>query len=185
MGWHDALLKMRIPYDAPEAIELANNFMKQFTEIAWTYSNELTNERATRSNASVTTIAPTGTISMIAGCSSGIEPVFAWESVKNVLDGERLIERHPLRQQAITEGWEKDDGSLWKAARDIPWRTHVEMQAAFQKHTTNSVSKTINIHRGASVKDVFDAYVLAWKMGCKGITVYRDGSRAGQVYEDV
>jgi ribonucleoside-diphosphate reductase alpha chain len=154
-------------------------------------------------NATVTTIAPTGTISMIAECSSGIEPLFAIVYEKNVLDGQHLLEAHPeFKRVAQEEGFYSDDlmklvantGSLHKiygiskrirevfvTAHDIEPRWHVTIQAAFQKYTDNAVSKTVNFKKEATVADIEEVFLFAYELGCKGITVYRDGSRKNQV----
>lgn len=158
-------------------------------------------------NVAITTIAPTGTISMIAGCSSGIEPYFALEYTKNVVEKEGLRYTNKYYEKAKKEierwqdGGDGKDGyrvdnnpntlntlnhstilsSIFRTARQISPDWHVKMQAAFQKYTDNAVSKTINFSRAATVKDVEKAYLLAWKLGCKGITVYRDGSRENQI----
>ena len=153
-------------------------------------------------NSAPVTIAPTGTISIIAGASSGIEPLFALSYVRNVMDNTRLVEGNPyfdavarhegfysagLMEQLAEKGsleeldvpqWVKD---LFHTSHDIPPQWHVRMQAAFQRHTDNSVSKTINFPHSATKADVAEAYLLAYETGCKGITVYRDGSKSEQV----
>jgi ribonucleoside-diphosphate reductase alpha chain len=154
-------------------------------------------------NATVTTIAPTGTLSILAGTSSGIEPLFAVAYVRQALDGALLPEINPYFQHAIqAAGLEIDplveaitpSGSLQQlpavpeplrrlfvTALDVPPAWHVRMQAAFQRYTDNAVSKTVNLPSTASLADVDTVYRLAYTLGCKGITVYRDGSRAHQV----
>ena len=157
-------------------------------------------------NSAPTTIAPTGTISIIAGASSGVEPLFALSYVRNVMDNTRLVEGNPYFEAvAKREGFYSDDlmqqlaetGSLsrldpslgvpqwvkdvFRTSHDISPEWHVRMQAAFQKYTDNSVSKTINFPHDATTSDVATAYTMAYDLGCKGITVYRDGSKAGQV----
>ena len=154
-------------------------------------------------NATVTTIAPTGTLSIIAGCSSGIEPLFGLTFVRKVLDGTELIEVNPVFEQVA-----KDRGFLLRSlmkeiaehggctnvktvpedvqrvfvtAHDITPEWHIRMQAAFQKYTDNAVSKTVNFPHSATQKDVEKVYMLAYKTGCKGVTIYRDGSRDEQV----
>ena len=157
-------------------------------------------------NVAITTIAPTGTISMAADCSSGIEPVFALSFVKNVVDEDGLTYVNRYFKQALkqtvgsngeytealmqvsqygsaqgVEGVPKKLQQVFVTAHDIPWEAHVKMQAAFQEYTDNAVSKTINFPSSASLEEVKGAYFLAWKMGCKGITVYRDQSKEYQV----
>jgi ribonucleoside-diphosphate reductase alpha chain len=154
-------------------------------------------------NATVNTIAPTGTISIIAGCSSGIEPLFAVSFVRNVLSGTRLFESHPLferiardrgfysrellaavaRRPSLAEvkGVPADVKRLFATAFDVTARQHLEIQAAFQRHTDNAVSKTINLPADSTVEDVREIYLLAHRLKCKGITVYRYGSKPGQV----
>jgi ribonucleoside-diphosphate reductase alpha chain len=154
-------------------------------------------------NATVTTIAPTGSISIIAGCSSGIEPIFAISFIRNVLGGTRLFETNPLfetmakergfynaklfEEIARTGSARKVEGvpeyikKLFVTALDIAPEWHVKMQAAFQKYTDNAVSKTVNLPNNASVEDVRKVYDLAWKLKCKGITVFRYGSKPEQV----
>ncbi|NIQ93466.1 MAG: ribonucleotide-diphosphate reductase subunit alpha, partial [Desulfuromonadales bacterium] len=130
-------------------------------------------------NATVNTIAPTGTLSLIAGVSSGIEPVFAFEYERHVL-GTRLKEEHPLYLRQKKSG-KPLDAEVFITARQISPEWHVRMQAAFQKYVDNAVSKTINFPAGATVEDVKKAFLLADELGCKGITVYRDKSRRSQV----
>jgi ribonucleoside-diphosphate reductase alpha chain len=154
-------------------------------------------------NATVTTIAPTGSLSIIAGCSSGIEPLFAVSFVRNVMEGTKLIEVNPYFEQEVKNKglWSRelmekiaetgsiahfaefDDEikSVFVTAHDITPTDHIKMQSAFQKYTDNAVSKTVNFSHAATTKDVEDVYMLAYKTGCKGVTVYRDGSREEQV----
>jgi ribonucleoside-diphosphate reductase alpha chain len=154
-------------------------------------------------NATVTTIAPTGTISIIAGCSSGIEPVFAISFIRNVLSGTRLFETNPLFEMIAKEkGFysaklleeiartgsvqkidevPEDVKSLFVTALDIQPEWHVKMQASFQKYTDNAVSKTVNLPADATVDDVRKVYDLAWNLKCKGVTVFRYGSKPEQV----
>jgi ribonucleoside-diphosphate reductase alpha chain len=149
----------------------------------------------------VTTIAPTGTLSVIAGCSSGIEPLFAVAYVRHALDGAELREEHPLLAGRLTgpagaaalaairssgrargvPGVPAEVERLFATAHDVSPEAHVRMQAAFQRHVDNGVSKTINLPAGATVEAVERAFLLAHELGLKGITVYRDGSREGQV----
>jgi ribonucleoside-diphosphate reductase alpha chain len=220
MGWADLLFTLGVPYDSDEALELAERLMAFVNERGHDQSGRLAEERGpfphwARSiyrhgrpvrNATVTTIAPTGTISMIAGCSSGIEPVFALAFEHRVKgpDGERVLpffsetferlaRRHgfhsePLMTEVARRGSLRDVAGVPEAAREI-FKTaheidaiwHVRHQAAFQKHTDNGVSKTINLPENATEEDVAAAYRLAWDLGCLGITVFRDGSKGSQV----
>ncbi len=221
MGWHDMLVQLGIPYDSEEALDLAGKVMKFINDEAKNKSMELARERGPfpsfegsiydkgnkkeyLRNATRTTIAPTGTISIIAGASSGIEPYFSIAFMrKNVLGGVDLPEVNPLFLEiSKKEGFYSEElikriseeGSvqnipeiptkikrLFKTALEIDYTWHVKHQAAFQQHTDNAVSKTINMKKDASKDDVKKAYILSWKAGCKGITVYRDGSRSVQV----
>ncbi len=219
MGWAEMLIKLGIPYDSEEALDLAEKVMGFILDVARQKSIELARERGPFPafegsvydqtghppvrNATVTTIAPTGTISIIGGTSSGIEPLFAISFVRNVLDGARLIEVNPIfREIATEEGWYTDElmekisehGTVqgieevpakWRrvfvTAHDIDPEWHVKMQAAFQKYVDNAVSKTVNFRNDATVEDIERTYWLAYELGLKGITVYRDGSRQGQV----
>lgn len=219
MGWADLLIALGIPYDAPEAVALADELMAFVTREAHAASEALAKERgpfpgfptsalATRGlhprrNATVTTIAPTGTLALIAGCSSGIEPLYAVAWTRRALDDAELREEHPLLEKALhdagasfgaaldairetgrargTPGVPEAVGRLFATAHDVSPEAHVRMQAAFQRHTDNGVSKTVNLARDASKQEVARAYRLAFDLGCKGITVYRDGSREKQV----
>jgi ribonucleoside-diphosphate reductase alpha chain len=219
MGWADALVLLDIAYDSDAAIELADRvaaFLETESLVAsaelaerrgpfptWQGSRwQLAGDRPLR-NATTTTIAPTGTISIIAGCSSGIEPLYALAYRRNVLDGAELTEVNPTFQRIAAErgfaspalfatiaeaGGVRGNDSVpvevqrrFPTAHDVDIETHVRMQAAFQRHVHAAVSKTINLRRDASAADVKGAYQLAYELGCKGITVYRDGSREGQV----
>jgi ribonucleoside-diphosphate reductase alpha chain len=218
MGFADMLIQLGIQYNSHAAANIAEEVMKFIQEEARKVSAFLAQERGVFPsfkgsiydqegklrvrNATVTTIAPTGTISMIAECSSGIEPIFAIVYEKNVLDG-HLLEIHPeFKRVAQEEGFYSDElmkmvansGSLHKiygiqkrirdvfvTAHDIEPRWHVTIQAAFQKYTDNAVSKTVNFKTDATVADIEDVFLFAYEMGCKGITVYRDGSRKNQV----
>ena len=220
MGWADLLFLLSIPYDSEEALALAERLMGFIQEKGHDQSARLAEERGPfpnfpRSiyragrplrNSNVTTIAPTGTISMIAGCSSGIEPLFALAFEHRVPgpEGERVLpfvsetfERlarargfhsDALMAEVVRHGSVQDvpgiDESVravFKTAHDIDYRWHVRHQAAFQKQTDNGVSKTINLPHDATEDDVAQAYLLAWQEGCLGITVFRDGSKGSQV----
>ena len=197
MGWADMLLMLGIAYDSRKALDLAKDIMKFIQHEAEHASLELAKERGAfplfldsiykglafpgRRNATLTTIAPTGTISLIAGCSSGIEPVFAWKTTHHGLEG-KLEDKeimHPLFAQALAR---RDPGmaTVFRTAHQINPEWHVKMQAAFQKHVDNAVSKTINMSNDSDVGEIDKAYRQAWAEGCKGVTVYRDQSKAGQ-----
>ena len=220
MGFADMLIQLNIPYDSNEALELAEKIMSFIQKEARQASVELGKERGSfpnfkgsiydgkypaMRNATVTTIAPTGSISIIAGCSSGIEPLFAIAFVRNVLDKEdRLYEINPYFEKIAKEmGFYSEEllqkiadnnGSvqgleevpievqrIFVTALDISPEWHVRMQAAFQKYVDNATSKTINLREDATIEDVRKAYMLAYELKCKGITVYRYGSRPQQV----
>ena len=195
MGWHDMLVKMGLPYNSDEALQLADQVMMYINDIACDVSNRLAKEDHSfpswmnsiwddkhigMANATLTTIAPTGSLSIIAECSSGVEPVFAWKHIRKIESGEFEV-KHPTYDEAVA--W--NDKAMMDVASDIPWQAHVAMQAAFQKHVHNAVSKTINLPNDATVEDIKDAIMLAWKLKCKGITMYRDGSRNEQVLSRV
>lgn len=219
MGFADMLLEMGVPYNSDEAVRTAETVMKFITDEGRKMSEELAVERgvfpnfkgsiydkpgvAPVRNATVTTIAPTGTLSIIAGCSSGIEPLFALTFVRKVLDGAELIEVNPVfehiakkrdfySRELMKEISEhggctniptvpEDVQRVFVTAHDITPEWHIRMQAAFQKYTDNAVSKTVNFPHTATQKDVEKVYLLAYKTGCKGVTIYRDGSRDEQV----
>ncbi|MBI5409270.1 MAG: vitamin B12-dependent ribonucleotide reductase [Nitrospirae bacterium] len=217
MGWSDMLIQLGIPYNSEEASKLATEVMKFIQTESKKQSSFLADERGTfpnyelsiyrdRSpmrNATTTTIAPTGTLSIIAGCSSGIEPLFAVAFVRNVLEGTKLYEVNPIFEKIAKERgfWSRelidkiaekgtlqgideipdDVRKVFITAHDISPLDHIRMQAAFQKQVDNAVSKTVNFPHNACPKDVEDAYFLAYGLGCKGVTVYRDGSREEQV----
>ena len=218
MGWHDALIRMGIPYESEQALELGAKVMATINDAAREVSLELAVERGPYPgwkpqseddlpirNATRTCIAPTGTISAIAGASSGIEPIFALAFVKNVLDGKHLREvneqflrvarlRGFYSEQLMDEvaktgscqhinAVPDDVKALFKVANEIKVDAHVKMQAAFQAHTDLAVSKTINMANSATTEDVESAYWLAYNNHCKGITIYRDGSKSMQVLE--
>jgi len=219
MGFADMLLEMGIPYSSDQAVRLGETVMKFITDEGRKASEELAKERgvfpnfkgsiydrpglAPVRNATVTTIAPTGTLSIIAGCSSGIEPLFGLTFIRRVMDGAELLEVNPVFERvARARGFYSDElmkeiaehggctGVLtvpedvqraFVTAHDITPEWHSRMQAAFQKYTDNAVSKTVNFPHSATQDDVKKVYVLAYKLGCKGVTIYRDGSRDEQV----
>jgi len=218
MGFADTLIKLGIPYNSKEALQLGESIMEFIEEESHKKSVEIGEERGSfpnfkksiwkdkysaMRNATVTTIAPTGSISIIAGCSSGIEPIFAISFIRNVLSGTRLFETNPLfeimakergfysakllEEIAKTGSVQKIEGipddirRLFVTALDIEPEWHVRMQATFQKYTDNAVSKTVNLPTEATVEDVRNVYELAWKLKCKGVTVFRYGSKPEQV----
>jgi ribonucleoside-diphosphate reductase alpha chain len=231
MGWADLLFQLHISYDSEEALALADRVMAFVRETADAASEALAEERgvfpawedsiygpkgANRRfrNSTRTTVAPTGTLSIIAGCSGGIEPAFSlaftrqhYLDPKHPSETVKLNEVNPVFAEVARErGFYSEDlveylargGKLaaredapddvkrvFVTAHDIAPEWHVRMQAAFQRHTDNAVSKTINFPRAATIADVAEAYLLAYREGCKGITIYRDGSRAGQVLSHV
>jgi len=217
MGWADMLLYLGIPYNSDKAVDFGRSVMRFINEAARRASHQLAETRGAfplfdesvysdkppLRNATVTTIAPTGTLSIIAGVSSGVEPVFSYAYIRTVMDGTDLIEVNPVLESALRDrGLYSDelmrrisvDGTLahidelpsgirdtFVSAHDISPLYHVRMQAAFQEHTDNAVSKTVNFPNNASEKDVAEVYLLAYRLGCKGVTSYRDGSREFQV----
>ena len=220
MGWADLLIELEIAYDSLEAIRLADEVMGFISSEALQASIELARKRGPfsrfyqekiyrniqqppRRNATNTTVAPTGTISLIADCSSGIEPIYSVAYFRRSFDSERMLFVHPLFEEyARKRGFYSDtlmsriatNGSLEEIAEvpeearrlfvtthDIAPEWHVQMQAAFQKHIDAAVSKTINFPHTATVEEVRQAYLSAYELGCKGLTIYRDGSREKQV----
>ncbi|MBI5666273.1 MAG: adenosylcobalamin-dependent ribonucleoside-diphosphate reductase [Nitrospirae bacterium] len=195
MGWADMLLKLHIKYSSDEGLKLAEKVMHLIREKAYQASMELAEKRGAFPNwkgsihngngkvhrkvrnAAITTIAPTGSISLIAGCSSGIEPVFSWQHKSDQADMELLWE-HPIWAKYKNEEYLPE---YFVKADQISPEWHVKMQAAFQKYTDNAVSKTVNLPNKATIEDVQKIYLFAYELGCKGITVYRDGSRKEQV----
>ncbi len=219
MGFADMLLQMDTPYNSPEGLDTGAELMRFISDEALKASQELAAMRGVFPafpgsiydtdggqrvrNAARTTIAPTGTLSIIAGCSSGIEPLFALSFVKNILDGSHLIEINPIFEERakrdgfysaelmrrLAEGAHLGDidgvpvevKKIFVTAHEINPEWHVKMQSAFQKYTDNAVSKTVNFPSTATREDVANVYKLAYAEGLKGITIYRDGSRDGQV----
>jgi ribonucleoside-diphosphate reductase alpha chain len=216
MGWADMLMMLRIPYDSEEAVELGGKVMRFINEAAHASSQELARDRgpfpnfersmyATGSplrNATVTTIAPTGTISIIGGCSSGIEPIFAL-AYSHVVDGRTLEFINPifeaaaqdtglltteLRTEVLRRGTlrgsqtvPKEFQRVFVTAHEIDPEWHILHQAAFQKHTDNGVSKTVNLPKSSTPEDIRKAYLQAYETGCLGVTVFRDGCKGQQV----
>lgn len=218
MGFADLLIQLNIPYDSAEALALAEQIMRFLWDVGREASAELAVERGMfpnfkgsrlesagqrLRNATVTTIAPTGTISIIADCSPGIEPLYGISFVRTVMDDTRLVSLHPafirhvkragiyskelIRRVAARESIQplteipEPIRRLFVTAHDISPEHHVRMQAAFQKYSDSGVSKTINLPPTASQEDVASAFRLAYQLGCKGITVFRSGSREKQV----
>ncbi len=219
MGFADMLIALGVSYAKPEGRALAGEIMKCIQETGREASIELGKVKGnfpnfkgskwdkegfvTMRNATVTTIAPTGSISMISGVSYGIEPLFALAFYKEALGGIRLPEINPELEGALKQAGVLVEGMMdeiieagtighmenlprkvrdvFTTAHDLTFREHLEMQAAFQQYTDNAVSKTINMPHHCTVSDVEDAFKLAWKLGCKGMTIYRDGSRNEQV----
>lgn len=234
MGWADMLYQLRVPYDSEEGIKLAKKIAKFIQDESWQMSEDLAGEKGvfprwkessfahpTSSstplgarkvrNVAITTIAPTGSISMLSDASSGIEPVFALAFTKNVVEDSGLSyinkyfekeladslwadgdNEHKVRDRMVREvaeqgsvvhisGIPEEVKSVYRTAHDIAPEWHVKMQAAWQKYTDNAVSKTINFPHSATIDDVESAYMNAWKSGCKGITIYRDGSKDVQI----
>ncbi|MFZ1199994.1 MAG: vitamin B12-dependent ribonucleotide reductase [Desulfobacterales bacterium] len=219
MGFADMLYQMGVSYNSEEALQLAENVMEFIQLESRDASRELARKRGTFKNfgqsvfknkkgcryrnATITTIAPTGTLSIIAGCSSGIEPLFALSFIRRVMDNDELLEVNPLFEEvAKAQGFYSPElmnriagrGSIadfedipeavrrvFVTAHDVAPEWHVQMQAAFQKYTDNAVSKTVNLPREATPEDVLKVYNLAYELGCKGITTYRDGSKENQV----
>ncbi len=217
MGFADMLFKLRIPYNSDKAIETAEIVMKFIDDRSKQASVELAKVRGPFPafdksalsggepirNATTTTIAPTGTISIICNASSGVEPLFALAFVRNVMDNDALVEVNPYFKRIAQErgfyseqlmreiaqhgslqdieGVPEDVRRVFVTAHDISPEYHIRMQAAFQKYVDNAVSKTVNFANAATREDVREVYMLAYSLGCKGVTIYRDGSRDSQV----
>jgi len=219
MGFADMLVQLGAPYNSEKAIQIAEEVMSFIWHESKKASAELAKKRGPfpnfndskyasdggpdLRNATTTTVAPTGTLSIIANCSSGIEPLFAICYVRNVMDNTELLEVNPLFEKiAYERGFYSEDlmrriaerGTVqgvkevpediqktFITAHDVSPEWHVRIQAAFQKYTDNAVSKTVNFPKDAMLEDVRKVYMLAYKLGCKGVTIYRDGSRESQV----
>jgi len=217
MGFADMLLYLGVPYNSEEGVALGEEVMELVNTAGHDESQVLAGKRGPfplfsesiykdekpLRNATVTTIAPTGTLSIIAGVSSGVEPVFAYAYVRNVMDNTHLVETNEILKDRLTElglchdalmreiaehgtlahvdGIPDEIKKVFVSAHDVSPVWHVRMQAAFQKHTDNAVSKTVNFPGHAAREEVAEVYRLAFKLGCKGITIYRDGSRNEQV----
>jgi len=219
MGFADMLIKLNIPYNSEDAIALAEKVMAFVLKKAREESRVLGKKRGVfpnfdksiykngkegmLRNATLTTIAPTGTLSIIAGCSSGIEPLFALSFTRKILDNQQLTDVNPyFKDVATTRGFfspelmksiaekgsiaeieeiPEDVKKVFVISHDINAIWHVRMQGAFQKYTDNAVSKTVNFHQDATEADVREVYLMSYKLGCKGITTYRDKSREEQV----
>jgi ribonucleoside-diphosphate reductase alpha chain len=235
MGWADLLVKVGISYDSEKALELAEEIMKSINAMAWGTSEFLAEERgpfpafdkekcknipsypfnelAPVRNVAVTSIAPTGTIALLADVNSGIEPFFALSYTRYITEGignvvkDTIVELNPLVEDYIKgnntaeltdeelESFISDFKSTGKlpesssdalrkifaTANEIPWKAHIDMQAAFQKYTDNAISKTINMPNSATVEDVMNAYIYAWEKGLKSVALYRDNSKSFQI----
>ncbi len=218
MGFAEMLIKLRIPYNSQQAVDIAEKVHAFIQQKGWIKSSELAESRGVfpnweksiykernfkLRNATVITIAPTGTISIIAGTSSGIEPIFALAFVRNVMDGQKLVEINQLfltelkdrglySAELVDEILEngslknidripKDMKEVYVVSHDISPEWHIKLQVAFQKYTENAVSKTINFPHDATIDDIRKGFFLAYKLGLKGVTIYRDGSIMGQV----
>ena len=219
MGWADLLIMLGIPYDTQEAVELGEKIMKFIAEESKKMSQDLAQDRGQfpnfegsifdhpgapkMRNSTTNTIAPTGTISIIGGCSSGIEPLFAISYIRHVMDDNELIEVNPIFEavarregfyneelmkkiaetggvqglEGVPEKWQR----VFIVSHDITPEWHLKMQASFQKYTDNAVSKTVNFPHDATTEDIDRVYMLAYRYGCKGVTIYRDRSRESQV----
>jgi ribonucleoside-diphosphate reductase alpha chain len=219
MGFSDLLFQLSVPYDSEEGLAVAESVMQFVQKESHRASKQLAEERGAFANldksifknrkgcayrnATTTTIAPTGTLSIISGCSSGVEPLFALSFVRKVMDNDELVEVNPYFEKTAREkGFYSEDlmdsitkvGSIhnmeeipedvrrvFVTAHDVSPDWHVRMQSAFQKYTDNAVSKTVNLPKEATEADVKRVYDLAFELKCKGVTTYRDGSKENQV----
>ncbi|GHV12649.1 ribonucleotide-diphosphate reductase subunit alpha [Fibrobacterales bacterium] len=218
MGFADALYKQGIPYNSEQGVAVGERIMQVINEESHNASEILAGERGKFTNwegsvwdkiqkrpmrnSATTTVAPTGTVSIIAGCSGGIEPMFSLAFFRNVLDGQKLVEINPIFEKAAREGEfyspellekiashgtlsgideiSEEVKKIFVCSHDIASEWHTKMQAAFQKNCDSSISKTINLPHNATIDDVEKIYILAWELKCKGVTVYRDGCRDNQ-----
>jgi ribonucleoside-diphosphate reductase alpha chain len=220
MGFADLLIRLGVPYASDQAVSLAEELMHSIREHAWAASEELAQERGTfpnwklsvhaarnrrARNATCTSIAPTGTISILADTSASIEPLFGLAYRRHVLDGQTLVELNPLflryigergmdednvhREVQVEGGLSKVTGipaearRLFQTALEISPEDHLRIQAAFQKHVDNAVSKTINLPQESTAEEIKSIYLRAWRYGLKGVTVYRYGSKDQQAFE--
>ncbi len=217
MGFADMLLYLGIPYNSDQGVETGEKIMAFINARGKKMSKQLAKTRGAFPlfetstlkdgepirNGTVTTIAPTGTLSIIAGVSSGIEPIFAYVFIRNIMDSTKMIEVNPVLKQLLEDRGLYSDELMEKIAsegtlahieeipeeirrvfvssHDVTPEYHIRMQAAFQQHTDNAVSKTVNFVSSATKEDVREVYLKAYETGCKGVTIYRDGSRSGQV----
>lgn len=219
MGWADMLILLNVPYSSDEAVKLGKKVMKFINDEGHLASQELGKKRgsfpnfkgskfdtkgaAPQRNSTVTTIAPTGTISIIANASSGVEPLFAVSYIRTVMDNNVMVEVNPMFEKiAKDRGFYSetlmkkiaehgtvhdipevpaDVRNVFVTAHDISPESHIQMQAAYQQYTDNAVSKTVNFPNTATISDVEKVYMMAYETGCKGVTIYRDGSRDEQV----
>jgi len=216
MGFHDMFLKLGLPYDSSESMELAEKLMEQISWAAVRESRKLATEKGPfpkhdnstwelpMRNAALTAVAPTGTISILAGCSAGIEPVFSWVYRRTQTVGKEFMLVHPffeahfipklsdvdydwLLEHVYMQGTlqnvenpkivSEEEKRIFRSALDIDWKAHINVQAAFQRHCHAGISKTINMPEYAGKKDIEQALIYAWKQGLKGLTIYRTGSR--------
>ena len=219
MGWADLLYQLKIAYNSQTAVDLAERVMKFIRDESRSASKQLARERGQfpayadsvfgeanlgpYRNATTTTIAPTGTLSIIGGCSSGVEPLFALSFIRNVMDNDKLVETNPFFEAAVKDAdaysaklmeqiakvgtirkmahLPEELRTVFVTSMDVEPIWHLKMQAAFQKYTDNAVSKTVNLPNSATREDIWDIYWKAYEYGCKGVTVYRDGSKTSQV----
>lgn len=215
MGFADMLYMMGIPYNSQQALVVAEDVMSFIHNTAWETSEKMGKDKgcfpnssksvysAIFRNATTTTIAPTGTLSIIANCSSGIEPAFALSYVRNIMDNDKLIEVNPYFEKVMKDrgiysvelmdkisksgsiqhidGIPEDVKKVFVTSHDISPEYHVRMQAAFQRYNDSAVSKTVNLPREATKEEVRNVYDLAYELKCKGVTIYRDGSMENQV----